>query len=1104
MILFGVQNFQFGPFLIFSFLLKTENMISQLINRENPILINSEQRINSEMESNSYLDKLNIFGNKFLGMVPEQDNFVGNISFKCTCDIKESNELLKTFSEKDFLTTNSISPSAFDLRLFWIYLFPNELFSNSESNSIQDKFYKIFSEYKNDLTRNYNLTKLKDDNISFSQLTDTKYDGIEVKSEAVKKQYFDSIEKREEEWTEEMRVEFLDLFKKHGRNFRLIAQEMNINTYQAITFYYDFKYSPEFREVIDLIKKGSHTNVSYMRSRNKRKNKIDQDSNRETRGKKKRELTEVKDNSIRRPRPISRRSPPIEIDNVVDKIIAIREFSGESEEILKYENQMSSSYSFLKKIRFLVKWKERSYLHTDWIPVHVLLQQHMGGKKVQRFLNEYDLNSFKAMHKDFHYFPNDFKTIERILYVDNEKDLYFVKWKSLDYSECTFEKFEVLQINCPEFNDKLKEFYERENKHLEKNNFSTNPCLLFKEEPKYYFHLIYSKILRTHDSNLFEFPDTIQKHQIVRFDDRLVYDYELDMLNWLITVRKGKRSGAMLTSLVDPDKDSFHRSFATVEFLKYLNIQENMKGPHLIVCSLKHVENWLQELRTELPDMNTVCFYGNHQSRETAYNYEFWNEGDDPIPKVDILLTTFEVCLAHKDLIKDFYFQVAVIDGGHRMRKIGSKLRECIVDLNPAFRLVLTSNPPRSDPREWFSLLNLIDSVEFEDEDSFLETYKDIDDLENLQKDEKLSKYFCILKEDDFQLSEDKILNNPLDDDLLYDEITPTPGKSKSLYNQFMEITTGISQKPKTEKLDKKRKRETNASRSTKRRKSDDDSIEDDEIERSRKATSMNKSKKSFDFKNDNEINLLKKDENATSTFISSIHSLSTNTWPNNNIQQNGILQSQHEVKQTKVSQSNSNFEKNNDTHSRHLSSNSIIQPTHPMFDTMHNQHQLPHLSSQNAIKRPNSYSNYNSNYNSNFNSNHQQIHIHNQQYQPHITSQNMKLQQNIQGHSSHPSNYLQHNLSQANQTLYVERQIPFGRVENQTSYPYNYNQVSEDSKMIHNNYTYYRDQNPSYISRQPIHQIHPTQQVHTITPSPQIRPKKDLPSVQDLIKKRF
>ena len=102
-------------------------------------------------------------------------------------------------------------------------------------------------------------------------------------------------------------------------------------------------------------------------------------------------------------------------------------------------------------------------------------------------------------------------------------------------------------------------------------------------------------------------------------------------------------------------------------------------------------------------------------------------------------ITTYEMCLIEKSVLKKFSFEYIVIDEAHRIKNVDSILSQIVRTFTSRGRLLITGTPLQNNLKELFSLLNFICPeifVEYKDLDSFL--HKDSTGTED--EDEKSKK----------------------------------------------------------------------------------------------------------------------------------------------------------------------------------------------------------------------------------------------------------------------------------------------------------------------------------------------------------------------------
>lgn len=166
---------------------------------------------------------------------------------------------------------------------------------------------------------------------------------------------------------------------------------------------------------------------------------------------------------------------------------------------------------------YLIKWKDKSYWHVDWI-TREELEDMVGGKARIRHYQPSEFDTFDPKLAD----------IDRIVDADNENN-YLCKWTSLGYDECTWESVDDIKEHGGE--EKIEEYFERETLPPKKQ------CLPFKRpRPK-------------------EFDaDSVVIPQFK--DDLSLHDYQEDGLKWLICSWYAQRSSILADEMVSKTKCS--------------------------------------------------------------------------------------------------------------------------------------------------------------------------------------------------------------------------------------------------------------------------------------------------------------------------------------------------------------------------------------------------------------------------------------------------------------------------------------------------------------------------------------------------------------------
>lgn len=94
--------------------------------------------------------------------------------------------------------------------------------------------------------------------------------------------------------------------------------------------------------------------------------------------------------------------------------------------------------------KFLVKFRNKSYIHCDWVPKEEIKSTRIGAMKAKRY-KKIGIN-------------DEYTKIDRIIHetYENDQKIVLVKWMGLqDYENCTFELESVVQ-SCENYEKELK------------------------------------------------------------------------------------------------------------------------------------------------------------------------------------------------------------------------------------------------------------------------------------------------------------------------------------------------------------------------------------------------------------------------------------------------------------------------------------------------------------------------------------------------------------------------------------------------------------------------------------------------------------------------
>ncbi|KAL9716756.1 chromatin remodeling complex Adenosinetriphosphatase [Leucoagaricus gongylophorus] len=202
--------------------------------------------------------------------------------------------------------------------------------------------------------------------------------------------------------------------------------------------------------------------------------------------------------------------------------------------------------------------------------------------------------------------------------------------------------------------------------------------------------------------------------------------YQLQGLNWMVSLHHNGLNGILA------DEMGLGKTLQTISFLAYLKRYRDISGPHLIVVPKSTLQNWAREFSKWTPDFKYVLLAGNKDERaETIANCLLPQD-------FEVCITTYEMCLIEKSILKKFSFEYIVIDEAHRIKNVDSLLSQIVRAFSSRGRLLITGTPLQNNLKELFALLNFICPeifVQYEDLDAFL--HKDASEKEEEEERSK-------------------------------------------------------------------------------------------------------------------------------------------------------------------------------------------------------------------------------------------------------------------------------------------------------------------------------------------------------------------------------
>ncbi|RHZ11678.1 hypothetical protein DYB37_004295, partial [Aphanomyces astaci] len=355
--------------------------------------------------------------------------------------------------------------------------------------------------------------------------------------------------------------------------------------------------------------------------------------------------------------------------------------------------------------KFLIKWRNLSYLHVTWETESALVEYEKNAKgKLQRFQDRTAKLLLLDEAQGDEYFNPEFCTVDRILNVqpsdveDGKGGFqleYYVKWKALPYDECTWEQ----EVDVHD--DAAVQLYHAFNKEPPPPPPSSTASLKRTT----------AQFRPYNADNPIRFKTDLQQ----------LRDYQVEGVNWMIFNWYNHRNSLLA------DEMGLGKTVQTVAYINHLVTKENLRGPYLIIAPLSTLSHWQREASSS-----------NHHHQ--------------PQYRFDVLITTFEMCTANDYLtLARIKWQLAVVDEAHRLKNKKSKLSSVLEDrFQYENLLLLTGTPLQNNVEELWTLLHFLDSDKFQSASDFVDLFGELKDSSQVEKLHKELKPFLLrrMKED--------------------------------------------------------------------------------------------------------------------------------------------------------------------------------------------------------------------------------------------------------------------------------------------------------------------------------------------------------------------
>lgn len=340
---------------------------------------------------------------------------------------------------------------------------------------------------------------------------------------------------------------------------------------------------------------------------------------------------------------------------------------------------------------YYIKWQGQSHLHDTWETtdsvvgfrgfrrlenyfrkvVDIELDMRFGGDDYtpeQREQWLLDRERDEEAHEDY-------TKVERVVAERDGADgvEYFIKWKGLQYDECTWEAADLVSSHAQ---DKIDQFLDRMSRSWTSDRSESNVNS------------------RSRMTKIDKQPSYITGGELREF--------QLKGLNFLAL------NWTRDNNVILADEMGLGKTVQSVSFLSWLRNERDQEGPFLVVAPLSVIPAWCDTFSFWAPDMNYVVYLGPESARSVIREHELIVDGNPKKTKFNVLVTSYDFILQDWEFLRSIKWQVLAVDEAHRLKNRESQLYNRLVSFNIPCRVLITGTPIQNNLHELSALLDFL------------------------------------------------------------------------------------------------------------------------------------------------------------------------------------------------------------------------------------------------------------------------------------------------------------------------------------------------------------------------------------------------------------
>ncbi|GAB4014937.1 DEAD/DEAH box helicase [Spirosoma koreense] len=202
-------------------------------------------------------------------------------------------------------------------------------------------------------------------------------------------------------------------------------------------------------------------------------------------------------------------------------------------------------------------------------------------------------------------------------------------------------------------------------------------------------------------------------------------------------------------------------------------------APSLLIMPTSLLYNWELESRKFTPNLRVMVYTGTYREKNTA-------QFDD----YDLILTSYGIVRIDIDILSDYRFNYVILDESQAIKNPSSHITKAVVQLNTAYRLILTGTPLENSTMDLWSQMSFINPGLLGSQSFFRNEFQI--PIEKRHDDTKISRLYSLIKPFMLRRNKAQVATDLPEkvDSVLYSEMTPEQEKqyeeAKSYYRNLI------------------------------------------------------------------------------------------------------------------------------------------------------------------------------------------------------------------------------------------------------------------------------------------------------------------------------